>query len=44
METKDKATGEVIAENHSTLVLRGAGGFGGKKDGAGRSFLVIWAR
>lgn len=36
VETKDKATGEVIFENQGTVVLRGSGGFGGKKNGAGK--------
>jgi MFE-2 hydratase 2 N-terminal domain len=34
-ETKDKVSGEVIFENQSTVILRGAGGFGGKKTGKG---------
>ncbi|GAA5910845.1 hypothetical protein JCM6882_003442 [Rhodosporidiobolus microsporus] len=34
--TKDKATGEVLCENHSTVFIRGAGGFGGKKTGGDR--------
>lgn len=33
--TKDAATGEVICENHSTVFIRGSGGFGGKKTGGG---------
>jgi hypothetical protein len=37
VETKDKETGELIFENQSTVVLRGSGGFGGKKNGAGES-------
>jgi len=36
VETKDKATGETICENQSTVVLRGSGGFGGKKSGSDR--------
>ena len=34
VDTKDKATGESIFENQSTIFLRGSGGFGGKKEGA----------
>ncbi|MBW0486644.1 hypothetical protein O181_026359 [Austropuccinia psidii MF-1] len=29
--TYDKATGELLFENHGTMFIRGAGGFGGKK-------------
>lgn len=36
VETKDKATGQVIFENQSTVFIRGAGGFGGKRSGNGR--------
>lgn len=35
VETKDKATGKVIFENQSTVFIRGAGGFGGKRTGGG---------
>lgn len=35
VETKDKATGKVIFENQSTVFIRGAGGFGGKRSGQG---------
>jgi hypothetical protein len=35
-ETKDKETGKLIYENTSTVFIRGAGGFGGKKTGAGK--------
>lgn len=35
VETVDKQTGKVIFENQSTVVLRGCGGFGGKKSGKG---------
>lgn len=41
VETKDKETGELIFENQSTVVLRGSGGFGGKKNGAGESAFPI---
>ncbi len=34
--TNDKATGKPIFENQSTVVLRGSGGFGGKKNGSDR--------
>ena len=36
VETKDKHTGKVIFENQSTVFIRGAGGFGGKRNGKGR--------
>ncbi|TFK27206.1 peroxisomal hydratase-dehydrogenase-epimerase [Coprinopsis marcescibilis] len=36
VETKDKTTGEVIFENQSTVFIRGAGGFGGKRSGKDR--------
>ncbi|KAL7424311.1 hypothetical protein Q5752_001901 [Cryptotrichosporon argae] len=36
VETTDKNTGAVVFENQSTVVLRGSGGFGGKKSGADR--------
>ncbi|CAG7851957.1 Peroxisomal hydratase-dehydrogenase-epimerase Short=HDE; AltName: Full=Multifunctional beta-oxidation protein; Short=MFP; Includes: RecName: Full=2-enoyl-CoA hydratase; Includes: RecName: Full=(3R)-3-hydroxyacyl-CoA dehydrogenase [Serendipita indica DSM 11827] len=34
--TKDKASGKLVFENQSTVVLRGSGGFGGKKTGKDR--------
>lgn len=33
--SSDKATGEALCENQSTVILRGSGGFGGKKNGSG---------
>ncbi|GLB40189.1 putative NAD-P-binding protein [Lyophyllum shimeji] len=36
VETRDKATGKVIFENQSTVFIRGAGGFGGKRNGSDR--------
>jgi multifunctional beta-oxidation protein len=38
--TKDKSTGEQLCENQSTIILRGSGGFGGKKTGSGKFSLV----
>jgi multifunctional beta-oxidation protein len=35
--TKDKSSGEQLCENQSTIILRGSGGFGGKKTGSGMS-------
>ncbi|KAK4703704.1 multifunctional beta-oxidation protein, partial [Phenoliferia sp. Uapishka_3] len=35
-QTKNKATGELVFENHSTVFIRKAGGFGGKKTGIDR--------
>ncbi|GAA5975661.1 hypothetical protein JCM11641_003560 [Rhodosporidiobolus odoratus] len=34
--TKEKESGEVICENHMTVFIRGAGGFGGRKTGMDR--------
>jgi len=34
--TKDKNSGEALCENQSTIILRGSGGFGGKKNGSGK--------
>ncbi|GAA5933750.1 hypothetical protein JCM10213_008583 [Rhodosporidiobolus nylandii] len=34
--TKDASTGELLCENHSTVFIRGAGGFGGRKTGGDR--------
>ncbi|KAG6917013.1 hypothetical protein DXG01_004278 [Tephrocybe rancida] len=36
VETRDKKTGQVIFENQSTVFVRGAGGFGGKRAGNDR--------
>lgn len=36
IETKDIKTGKVIFENQSTVFIRGAGGFGGKRTGIDR--------
>jgi len=36
VHTKDKKTGTVIFETISTVFIRGAGGFGGKRDGSDR--------
>ncbi|KAF5342029.1 hypothetical protein D9611_001551 [Ephemerocybe angulata] len=36
VETRDKHTGELIFENQSTVFIRGAGGFGGKRAGKDR--------
>ncbi|BGP10359.1 hypothetical protein JCM10049v2_006242 [Rhodotorula toruloides] len=34
--TKDASTGDVVCENHSTVFIRQAGGFGGRKTGKDR--------
>lgn len=36
VETRDKDTGELIFENQSTVFIRGAGGFGGRRVGKDR--------
>jgi multifunctional beta-oxidation protein len=38
VDTVDKATGQSVFENQSTVFLRGSGGFGGKKKGSGMWF------
>jgi len=35
-ETRDKKSGQVLFENQSTLFIRGAGGFGGRRNGIDR--------
>lgn len=35
VETRDKHTGQLMFENQSTVFIRGAGGFGGKRVGKG---------
>ena len=39
VDTVNKGTGERIFENQSTVILRGSGGFGGKKEGRGEYHL-----
>jgi MaoC like domain len=41
VETRDASSGEVVYENQSTVFIRGAGGFGGKRAGKGRGGLSI---
>lgn len=38
IETRNKHSGELIFENQSTVFIRGAGGFGGKRAGNGWYF------
>jgi hypothetical protein len=38
--TTDKHTGQVIFENQTTLVIRGSGGFGGKRIGNGKQITT----
>lgn len=40
VETRDKHTGELMFENQSTVFIRGAGGFGGKRVGKGGSSIT----
>lgn len=40
VETRDKHTGELMFENQSTVFIRGAGGFGGKRVGKGGCSLA----
>ena len=37
VQTRDKATGQLLFENQATVFIRGAGGFGGKRIGTGMS-------
>jgi hypothetical protein len=41
VETRNKATGELVFENQSTVFIRGAGGFGGKRNGKGMSIYRV---
>lgn len=34
-QTRDKDMGQLLFENQATVIIRGAGGFGGKRTGAG---------
>ncbi|KAI9568251.1 hydroxysteroid dehydrogenase [Boletus coccyginus] len=36
VQTRDKATGQLLFENQATVFIRGAGGFGGKRTGTDR--------
>ena len=37
VQTREKTTGKLIFENQSTVFIRGAGGFGGKRVGKGEA-------
>ncbi len=40
VETRDKHTGQLMFENQSTVFIRGAGGFGGKRVGKGAVYVA----
>lgn len=42
--SSDKSSGEVLCENQSTVILRGSGGFGGKKNGSGKFITRTWGQ
>lgn len=41
-ETREKHSGKVLFENQSTLFIRGAGGFGGRRTGKGFSSFLLF--
>ena len=42
IETRDKLSGKVLLENQTTLFIRSAGGFGGKRSGKGTSLVPLY--
>ena len=42
IETRDKRSGNVIFENQTTVFIRGAGGFGGRR--AGKGAVIIFGK